>query len=119
MLAFLKDNAGPISAICAMLVVGGSAIGAVLKLWGSIRDKFDAQDKLRRGEFATLSENMRAVFDEHEEKDQGRHEDNLRKFSDIRYALGIMGWRNGTGHVERRAAAVEQSEIPPKEDYRD
>lgn len=80
------------------LTAGGVAVGAVLRLWGAIKKKFDALDDKRESQFNVLRADLVGAFNRHEELDQRRHEDNLRKFGDIRVGLARIGYRGSAGN---------------------
>lgn len=47
-----------------------------------------------RGQFNKIDSRSEARWMEHESKDQGRHEDNLRRFGNINAALASLGWQS-------------------------
>jgi hypothetical protein len=90
------------------LTAAGVVVGAIVRLWGAIKKKFDGLDDRREAQFKGLKDDFKGLKDElvgafnkHEQLDQRRHEDNLYKFSDIRVALARAGFRtNGNGNGE-------------------
>jgi len=79
------------------LTAGGMVAGAILRLWGAIKKKFDGLDERRETQFKELKDGLLGAFNKHEELDQRRHEDNLKKFGDIRVALARGGYKgNGS-----------------------
>ena len=75
----------------SLVTIGGAAFSSALSVSGL--------GWWLRGKFTQVDNNSQARWLDHEEKDQNRHEDNLKKFSGIAVALAQLGWRNGTsGH---------------------
>lgn len=98
--------------------VGGAAtaagvvVGALLRLWGAIKKRFDRVEVSRTKQMAELRTHGEAMLAEHEVQDKARHVDNLSQFKDINRelvymgkALVALGWRNGSnGHVDKSAS---------------
>lgn len=82
------------------LTAAGVVVGAIARLWTSIRNKFDSMDAKREAQFNDIKTHVLETFARHEKLDQERHEDNLGRFGDIRVALARLGYRNGNGNAE-------------------
>jgi hypothetical protein len=96
-------------------------IGAIVRLWKLIKKRFDSVEMARTAQifaFHEQNKNMLAAIQQkneewqssHEIKDSERHTDNVGKFDGVQKeliyigkALVVLGWRNGSGHVEPRA----------------
>lgn len=79
-----------VGAVCAVFC-STWVLGWYLR--GKFSDVKDAGEK----RWQVLKEALDRKYDEHEVRDQKRHEDNLGEFRKVYIALTQLGWRNGIG----------------------
>ena len=79
----------------------GIVVGAILRLWGAIKRRFDDVEKTRTAQISDLKSHGEAMLTLHEQKDTERHYANLEQFKDINKeliyigkALVGLGWRD-------------------------
>lgn len=99
---FWHFNIGQI--LAAVMSIGGTVV--TVAWW--LRDQFAKRDEKLAERFDELRSAVTDKVDEHEQVDQSRHEENIKRFGDINGALNLVNYRLSQLNGENNRPQVDR-----------